>query len=147
MAMLGINTNGSNRSMRMQAFLYMFNVVWNWTCNDSSFFICKCEANSVDANVSEIHANEVSAKPQPPTHLPDPDNLRDVLAYWVRLKRVEKGWSQERLALECELDRTYVSAVERSRWNVSLSNMERLARALGVEVWTLLRAPQSQNLA
>ena len=45
-------------------------------------------------------------------------------------------------ALECELDRTYVSAVERSRWNVSLSNMERLAKALGVEVWTLLRAPQ-----
>ena len=83
----------------------------------------------------------------PPTQLPDPDNLRDVLAYWVRLKRVEKGWSQERLALECELDRTYVSAVERSRWNVSLSNMERLAQALGVEVWTLLRAPQSQNFA
>ncbi len=70
-------------------------------------------------------------------------NLRDVLAYWVRLKRVEKGWSQERLALECELDRTYVSAVERSRWNVSLSNMERLAQALGTEVWMLLRAPQS----
>ena len=83
----------------------------------------------------------------PPTQLPDPDNLRDVLAYWIRLKRVEKGWSQERLALECELDRTYVSAVERSRWNVSLSNMERLAQALGVEVWTLLRAPQSQNFA
>ena len=61
--------------------------------------------------------------------------------------RKTKGWSQERLALECELDRTYVSAVERSRWNVSLSNMERLAQALGVEVWTLLRAPQSQNFA
>ena len=102
----------------------------------------KCEANSVDANVSEMHPDEVSAKPQPPTQLPDPDNLRDVLAYWVRLKRVEKGWSQERLALECELDRTYVSAVERSRWNVSLSNMERIAQALDTEVWMLLRAPQ-----
>ena len=56
-----------------------------------------------------MHPDEVSAKPQPPTQLPDPDNLRDVLAYWVRLKRVEKGWSQERLALECELDRTYGS--------------------------------------
>ena len=94
-----------------------------------------------------MHPAWVSAKPQPPTQLPDPDNLRDVLAYWVRLKRVEKGWSQERLALECELDRTYVSAVERSRWNVSLSNMERLAQALGVEVWTLLRAPQLRNSA
>ena len=87
----------------------------------------------------------MSAKPQPPTQLPDPDNLRDVLAYWVRLKRVEKGWSQERLALECELDRTYVSAVERSRWNVSLSNMERLAQARGVEGGRLLKAPDVQD--
>jgi len=64
-----------------------------------------------------------------------------VFAYWVRLKRVEKGWSQERLALECDLDRTYVSAVERSRWNVSLSNMERIAQALGVDAWTLIKPP------
>ena len=83
----------------------------------------------------------MSAKPTPPTHLPDPENLRDVLAYWIRLKRVDKGWSQERLAMECELDRTYVSAVERSRWNVSLSNIERMAQALQVEPWTLLKPP------
>lgn len=68
-------------------------------------------------------------------------SLRDVLAYWVRLRRVEKGWSQERLALESELDRTYVSAVERSCWNVSLQNIERLAAALEVEAWTLLYPP------
>jgi transcriptional regulator with XRE-family HTH domain len=84
----------------------------------------------------------VPAKPSPPTRLPNPDDLREVLGYWVRLKRVEKGWSQERLALECELDRTYVSAVERSCWNVSLSNIQRFAQALGVEPWRLLRPPQ-----
>ena len=84
----------------------------------------------------------MSAKPSGPTRLPDPDNLREVFAYWVRLLRVQKGWSQERLALECELDRTYVSAVERSRWNVSLSNIERLAQALEVEPWTLLSPPK-----
>lgn len=100
-----------------------------------------CEANSVDANVSEFNHRRVSAKPTPPSQLPDPDNLRDVLAYWVRLRRVDRGWSQERLALECELDRTYVSAVERSRWNVSLSNIERFAQALEVEAWTLLKPP------
>ena len=85
----------------------------------------------------------MSAKPTPPSRLPDPNNLREVLAYWIRLKRVDKGWSQERLAMECELDRTYVSAVERSRWNVSLSNIERLAQALGVEPWTLLKPPEN----
>lgn len=106
---------------------------WSWKLT--------CEANTVDANLSEKHPCSVSAKPQAPTSLPDPNNLRDVLAYWMRLKRVEKGWSQERLAMECDLDRTYVSAVERSRWNVSLSNIERFAQALDVEPWTLLRPP------
>lgn len=61
------------------------------------------------------------------------NDVRDVLAYWIRLLRVEKGWSQERLAHECSLDRTYVSAVERSRWNVSLANIERMGAALGDE--------------
>lgn len=87
----------------------------------------------------------MSAKPTPPSHLPDPSNLRGVLAYWIRLKRVDKGWSQERLALECDLDRTYVSAVERSRWNISLSNIERMALALQVEPWTLLKPPADSS--
>ena len=75
--------------------------------------------------------------------MPDPANLREVLAYWIRLLRVERGWSQERLALECELDRTYVSAVERSRWNVSLSNIERFAQALDTTPWRLLKPPEA----
>jgi ribosome-binding protein aMBF1 (putative translation factor) len=103
------------------------------------------EANSVDANISYEEDGMVSAKPSPPAVLPDPDNLRDVLAYWIRLRRVERGWSQERLAMECELDRTYISAVERSRWNVSLSNIERLALALEVPAWSLLKPPEAKN--
>ncbi len=84
----------------------------------------------------------MSAKPTPPKRLPDPSDPRDVLAYWVRLLRVQKEWSQERLAHECELDRTYVSAIERCKWNVSLSNIERLANVLGVAPWELLRPPE-----
>ncbi|MDO5087287.1 MAG: helix-turn-helix transcriptional regulator [Comamonadaceae bacterium] len=83
----------------------------------------------------------MSAKPTPPKSIPSGEDLRDVLAYWVRLRRVERGWSQERLALECGLDRTYVSAVERSRWNVSLSNIEKMAKALDVPPWQLLHPP------
>jgi ribosome-binding protein aMBF1 (putative translation factor) len=103
------------------------------------------EANSVDANISHEDDGAVSIKPSPPAALPDPDNLRDVLAYWIRLRRVRRGWSQERLAMKCELDRTYVSAVERSRWNVSLSNIERLALALEVPAWSLLKPPEAQG--
>lgn len=57
-----------------------------------------------------------------------------------------RGWSQERLALECDLDRTYVSAVERSRWNVSLGNIVRMAQALDVQPWELLY-PAQQNMS
>ncbi len=83
----------------------------------------------------------MSAKPSMPKNLPASDNLREVLAYNIRVARVTRGWSQEDLALECELDRTYVSAVERARWNVSLSNIERFAVALGMEPWKLLKPP------
>lgn len=83
----------------------------------------------------------MSAKPSLPKKLPASDNLREVLAYNIRVARVTRGWSQEDLALECELDRTYVSAVERARWNVSLSNIERFALALGLEPWNLLIPP------
>lgn len=83
----------------------------------------------------------MSAKPTPPTNLPDPGNLREVLAYQIRLRRVDKGWSQERLALECGLDRTYVSAIERCVWNVSLANIERMAVALDTSAWRLIKPP------
>jgi transcriptional regulator with XRE-family HTH domain len=73
-----------------------------------------------------------------PRVIPDPKDLRAVLAYQIRLRRVQKGWSQERLALECELDRTYVSAVERCAWNISLGNIEKIAAALDAPAWQLI---------
>lgn len=81
----------------------------------------------------------MSAKPTPPTKLPDHGNLREVLAYQIRLRRVDKGWSQERLALECGLDRTYVLVIERCVWNVSLVNIERMAVALDTSAWRLIK--------
>ena len=80
----------------------------------------------------------MSAKPSPPKKIPAKNDLRAILAWRIRTRRVELGWSQESLALACDLDRTYVSAVERSVWNVSLANIEKMAEALGVEPWTLL---------
>ena len=68
-------------------------------------------------------------------------SLRDVVAYNVRFMRVKRALSQEALALLADLDRSYVSAVERGRWNISLSNVERLAKVLAVEPWELLRPP------
>ena len=78
----------------------------------------------------------------PPPSLPDPQDLRAVIAYNMRLYRVNHGWSQEELARQCGLDRTYVSAVGRRRWKIALSNIEKIASALKIAPYKLLLPPQ-----
>lgn len=46
--------------------------------------------------------------------------------------RKAKGWSQEKLALESGLARSYVGGVERGQRNIALVNICRLAETLGV---------------
>lgn len=52
--------------------------------------------------------------------------------------RAEKGWSQEKLANEAGLNRTYLSAVERSEQNISIDNLYRVAQGLGIDAIRLL---------
>ena len=70
------------------------------------------------------------------------DLLREILAQNIRRLRTEQTISQEELAFRCELDRTYISAVERCVWNVSLGNIEKIANALKVKPWQLLLPPK-----
>ena len=52
----------------------------------------------------------------------------------LRKLRTDKGLSQEALALDCDLDRTYIGGIERGERNVSLINIEKIAAALGIPV-------------
>jgi len=52
----------------------------------------------------------------------------------VREMRKRKGFSQEALALACDLDRTYIGGIERGERNVSLINIQKIAAALGMPV-------------
>jgi transcriptional regulator with XRE-family HTH domain len=56
----------------------------------------------------------------------------------IRDRRIELAWSQDDLAGQCGLKRTYLSDVERGERNVSLVNVFRLAKALGVGVTDLM---------
>jgi transcriptional regulator with XRE-family HTH domain len=69
--------------------------------------------------------------------------LRDVLAKNMRRLRAERGISQEALANECGINRTYLSSVERSERNVSIDNVARIADGLDVEPWVLLQDCQT----
>lgn len=71
--------------------------------------------------------------------LPVLGSARRALAINLRALRAERGWSQEDIALEAGLHRTFVAHVERGTRNISLDNIERLAVALGVPVVRLLQ--------
>ena len=66
-------------------------------------------------------------------------NARRVFAQRLRQIRQIKKLSQEELADIAGLHRTYVGSVERSERNISIDNMERLAKALEINIIELLR--------
>ncbi len=60
----------------------------------------------------------------------------------VRSYREKAGFSQEQFAFEVELDRTYVSGIERGVRNPTVATLLRLTRALGVPPSALLKAAE-----
>lgn len=48
----------------------------------------------------------------------------------VRELRLRKGWSQEELAAQSGLHRTYIGSVERGERNITLESADRIAKAL-----------------
>lgn len=71
----------------------------------------------------------------------------------IRALRSEKGWSQEQLAFECGLHRTYLGHVELGKKNISFNNLVTISAALGITLSELFAgleagtgaAPQSAS--
>ncbi|MBT2325928.1 helix-turn-helix transcriptional regulator [Variovorax paradoxus] len=63
---------------------------------------------------------------------PPPAKLRLTFAQNVRMARIHKGMSQERLALESGLDRTFIASLEQGIRNISVDNIEVIATALRI---------------
>lgn len=86
--------------------------------------------SSVDAKSSGLKGGGVKAPPS---------ELRKTVAENVRRQRNGLALSQEALAAEAGLRRTYIGAIERAERNLSLDNLERLATALQVPPHALLQ--------
>lgn len=71
-------------------------------------------------------------------HKAPPQSLRLVFARNIRLMRIDAGMSQERLAAEAGLDRTFVGTLERGQRNISIDNIELIAKAIGAPARELL---------
>ena len=56
----------------------------------------------------------------------------------LRNVRLELGYSQEELSFKAGLHRTYISSVERGKRNISLTNIKKLADALGLKMKDLM---------
>lgn len=80
------------------------------------------------------------AKPSP-THAGNPvlTELGDV----IRASRLKLGLSQEVLAVDADLDRSYVGGIERGEHNLTLINLQKIATALGTKPSKLLQSSGS----
>lgn len=76
------------------------------------------------------------------TPLPIPAQRQPAkVLFGVRLRLAREGMelSQELLAEKAGLHRTYIGQVERGERNISVDSMERLADAVGLQLWDMLR--------
>lgn len=61
-------------------------------------------------------------------------NIQEKFGKRVRDLRSKKGISQEALAHNADLDRTYMTSVENGKRNISIQNIEKIIKALGISV-------------
>lgn len=57
----------------------------------------------------------------------------------VREERLKQSLSQEGLAEKAGVHRTYIGMIERAEKNITLTNIEKIAKALGVAIENLLK--------
>jgi transcriptional regulator with XRE-family HTH domain len=68
-------------------------------------------------------------------------NGRALVAWNLRLIRVSRGVSQERLAFDSGVDRSYLGGLERGEENPTVEVLDRLAETLGVTIGELFAKP------
>jgi len=57
----------------------------------------------------------------------------------IKNLRKQKGLSQEKFALNIDMDRTYYASVEKGKRNISIINIEKIAKGLEINLETLFK--------
>lgn len=70
------------------------------------------------------------------------EDIRQKFGSQVRRLRKERSMSQEELAASSDLDRTYIGGVERGERNISIVNIQKIAKALEVQLKELMDLDQ-----
>lgn len=66
-------------------------------------------------------------------------NIKIKFGKKVKCLRIEKGWSQEKLAHNADLDRTYIPSIEKGERNVSITVIQKIADAFKVDIIELFK--------
>jgi transcriptional regulator with XRE-family HTH domain len=74
-------------------------------------------------------------------------DLREIFATNLRRLRNERGLSQDDLAYEAEVSRSYLSQLEKGKYHASLKIIGKLAEILKVEPAELLKLPSRSEKA
>lgn len=65
--------------------------------------------------------------------------IREILSYNVRYLRINKKLKREELSLILGFDNSYISKLEKSRINITLDKLEKIANYFEIETYKLLK--------
>ena len=65
--------------------------------------------------------------------------IKEKFGYRVKELRLARNLSQEKFALQIDMDRTYLASIESGKRNVSLENINKIASGLGISLEDLFR--------
>lgn len=72
-------------------------------------------------------------------------NVRKNLGERIRFLRQQRKLSQEAFADICGLHRTYLGAIERGERNVSIDNLDRIAKGFGITISQLVKFAKTRR--
>lgn len=58
--------------------------------------------------------------------------IKEKVGQRIKELRAKQGLSQEEFAFKCNFDRTYITSLERGKRNISLENLEKIAKAFNM---------------